>query len=69
VAYPIYMSGRADEAALPNPLRWLGAAALSALIATTLLKLRDRKKAAQPSVSPMSDEWLRHHNASRRSDY
>ena len=42
---------------------WLGAAAMSALVAAALLSCENRQLNTVPA---MSDEWLRHHNASRR---
>lgn len=41
---------------LATPLRWLGAAAIVAAAVTAVAKLRDRSR--QPSLTPMSSDWL-----------
>ena len=60
------MGARADQLvhpSLPTPLRWLGAATLLAAAVTAVAKLRER--ARQPSLRPMSDDWLQRHAADR----
>jgi hypothetical protein len=63
------MSARAEQAdqfvrlSLPAPLRWLGAAALMAVTIAAISKVRQR--ARQPTVPPMSAEWLQSHAADR----
>jgi hypothetical protein len=57
------MSARSNQLAAPTPLRWIGVAALCAVAVAAVAKLRAR--ARQPKLTPMSDEWLRSHNADR----
>jgi hypothetical protein len=63
------MSARAEQAdqfvqlSPPAPLRWLGAAALVAAAIAAIAKARQR--ARQPTVPPMSAEWLQSHAADR----
>jgi hypothetical protein len=52
-----------DSIAIP-PLKWLlipfAGVALAATIVQTI-----RRRARQPAVRPMSDDWLREHDAAR----
>ena len=61
------MSARAEplghNMALTTPLRWLGAAAVVAAAVTALSRLRDRSR--QPSLTPMSSDWLQSLTANR----
>jgi hypothetical protein len=64
------MAVRADDIpqfTLSTPLKWLGAAALCAIAAAAIARLRER--AQQPKVPPMSDDWLRSHTADRDYHY
>ena len=59
------MAARADGTALPLPFRSiLVPTALWSVVAAAMLLLRRRAK--EPSVPPMSDEWLRSHAGDRR---
>ena len=62
------MASSAHDATLPHPLRWLvvPAAVWSALAAAAILM---KRRAQQPTLSPMSDEWLNSQAYERRSEY
>jgi hypothetical protein len=61
------VDARVEQVTFSTPLRWLGAAAVWAVIAATVATMRHR--ARKPTVPPMSEEWLRSHAADRRWDY
>jgi hypothetical protein len=59
------VSARAESAEFPviHPVRWLLLPMVGwAVVATVARVLRQRAK--EPSVPPMSDEWLRNHESS-----
>ena len=54
---------RSETLALP-PLKWLLIPFAGLALAATVVQAV-RRKARQPTVRPMSDEWLREHGAAR----
>ena len=57
------MTARSETLALP-PLKWLLIPFAGLALAATVVQAV-RRKARQPSVRPMSDQWLREHEAAR----
>jgi len=58
------MAARADEATIPLPFRLLVPAALWAIACAALVVLK--RHAKEPTVPPMSEQWLRNHVAQER---
>jgi hypothetical protein len=55
------MSAQADQITLPAPLRWLVLPAVGWALMTTAFEAL-RRRAREPKVSPMSEQWLRQHD-------
>lgn len=51
------MLTRTDTDALPQPLRWLGAPAVWAVVAAAAVWLKSRRS-ARVGLSPLSADWL-----------
>ena len=58
------MPAPADEATIPLPFRGLFPAALWATLSAAVMVLK--RRAQQPTVPPMSEQWLRDHAAQER---
>jgi hypothetical protein len=60
------MAAHANEATIPLPFRLLLPTAIWSMVATILMMLK--RRAQQPTVPPMSEQWLRSHAAQERPE-
>ena len=59
------MTARAES--MTAPLRWLVIPAVGVAVAAAIIESL-RRRARHPTVSPMSDQWIREHTADRALD-
>lgn len=61
------MNARAEQATFPVSLRWLVVPTLGWVVAVSIVEVI-RRRAREPRVAAMSDEWLRQHAADAPAD-